>query len=82
MDKLTTATGREFQTDYLVTIARPAMMFVRILGSDAATVTEVFHNPEETARLTYAGVEYDGFTKFVSVTDEGDALKVGLEKIG
>ena len=82
MDELTTATGRKFKTDYLVTIAHPAMLYVRIVGSDSATVNKVFRNPEETARLTYAGIEYDGYTKFLGITDEGNALKVRLEKVG
>lgn len=79
MDKLTTATGKEYASDYLVTIPKPQMMFVRILGENIDAVREVFQNPEETATLTYADREYTGFTVFDSIVDEGDALKVVLK---
>ena len=78
MDKVTTATGKEFDTDYLVTIPRPQMLFVRIIGEPIDGVREVFQNPEETATLTYAGREYEGYTVLDSVVDEGDAVKVVL----
>ena len=83
MDKLTTATGKVFLTDYVVPYkGRPAMLFVRILDSDSQTVSEIFGNPEETARLEYAGIEYEGFTRLNRIFEEGNALKVVLEQNG
>lgn len=79
MDELITATGREYQTDYLVTIPKPAMLFVRIFSDDIDAVREVFQNQEETAVLTYAKKEYEGYTILDSIVDEGDALKVVLK---
>lgn len=79
MDKVTTATGKEYDSDYLVTIPKPSMLFVRIIDDDPNAVREVFQNPEETATLTYAGRDYEGYTILDSITDEGDALKVVLK---
>lgn len=79
MDKVTTATGREFSTDYLVASTHTKMMFLRIIGETSETVREVFQNPEETATITYAGQDYEGFTTFCHIIDEGDALKVVLK---
>ena len=80
MIKVITATGKEFQTDYLVTIPVPETMFVRILNTERETVESVFRNPEETSVLLYGDRRYEGYTEFQSIFDEGDALKVGLGK--
>ena len=79
MDKLITATGKEYASDYLVTIPKPQMMFVRIFDDDMDAVRETFQNPEKTATLTYANREYTGYTVFDSIVNEGDALKVVLK---
>ena len=79
MIKVTTATGKEFLSDYLVTMPSPKMLYVRILESDPQTVRDVFSDPNETSVLTYGGNEYTGYTMLRSVFDEGDALKVGLD---
>ena len=80
MVNVITATGKEFKTDYLVTISDPEMMFVRVLNTERETVESVFRNPEETSVLLYGDRRYEGFTEFQSIFDEGDALKVGLGK--
>ena len=82
MDKVITATGKEFDTNYLVTIPRPAMLFVRIYNSNIETVREVFSNPGETIRLEYSNKQFDGYTKLDTIVDEGNALKVVLEQNG
>ena len=79
MTTVITATGKEFPTDSLVTIPKPKMLYVRLLGETAETVNEVFQNPEETKVVRYRDLEYNGYTVFRSLFDEGDALKVGLE---
>lgn len=79
MDELITATGKIYQSDYLVTIPKPPMLFVRIFDDDIDAVREVFQNPEETAVLTYAQKEYEGYTYLDSIVSEGDALKVVLK---
>lgn len=79
MDKVITATGKEFDSGYLVTIPNPPLLFVRIHNENMDAVREVFQNPEETATLTYADREYTGYTVFDSIINEGDALKVVLK---
>lgn len=80
MIKVITATGKEFPSDYLVTIPSPDMLFVRLLDTERETAESVFQNPEETSVLVYGGDRYEGYTGFRSIFDEGDALKVGLER--
>lgn len=80
MIKVITATGKEFPSDYLVTIPEPNMLFVRLLDTPRETAEAVFRNPEETSVLYFGGDRYEGFTEFRSIFDEGDAVKVGLEK--
>lgn len=80
MDNFTTATGKEFQTDYLVTIQKPPMLFVRVIGGEKDEIKAIFKNPEETKELTYNNNVYEGYTHFESISDEGNAWKVVLSK--
>ena len=84
MDEIITATGRHLYTDYLVTIKNPPVMFLRILkdenGFDEEALEQIFKNPEETERITYAGRVYEGYTEFSAIYDESDARKVVLKR--
>lgn len=79
MEEITTASGKKFYTDYLVTIPKPKTLYVRILEAARETVNDVFRNPEETKVLTCREQQYTGFTDCKSIISEGDALKVRLE---
>lgn len=79
MDKIITATGKEFDCDYLTVRHLSNRAFIRVIAP-IETVASVFCNKEETAILTYCGSSLAGYTKFVSIINEGDAFKVCLEK--
>ena len=78
-DTVTTATGKEFPSDYFVTIPRPEMCFFRVF-TDIETAITVFGNAEETERLFYNQSLYTGYTHLESATQENDAVKVVMKK--
>lgn len=80
MDKIITATGRQFNCDYLAAIPSPAQAYIRILNTPLATVATVFSDPFETAQL-WRGEHYlANYTHLVAIVPEGDAVKVVLAK--
>ena len=80
MDKIRTATGKEFRSDYLSTIPFPAQTFFRVLDTPLATVAAVFSDPKETVQLWYEDYYLAQYTHLVAIAPEGDAIKVILAK--
>ena len=75
MDTITTATGKQFDTDYLASIPNPKMLFFRVLNSDLVTVAGIVGNAKEMARIEYAGNAFTG-CELVAISIEGEAIKV------
>lgn len=74
MFTIATATGKKFDSDYATSIKNPLVGFVRIIGEDMETVTNVFKNQEE--------MPVDVFPQFNAVADiidEGDGIKLILK---
>lgn len=80
MDKIITATGKNFDSDYVATIPYPEMAFIRILGVPIGTVAEIFSDKTETETITYRDYVLTGYTKLLALVIEGDAVKVNLAK--
>ena len=80
MEKLKTATGKEFNSDYLATIPVPAQAYIRILNTPLATVAAVFSNPAETVQLWHGEHYLAHYTHLVAIVPEVDAVKVVLAK--
>lgn len=80
MDKIKTATGKEFDCDYLATIPTPAQMFFRVLNTPLATVATVFNNSNETVQLWFGENYIAHYTHLVAIVPEADAVKVVLAK--
>ncbi len=79
MFTITTATGKEFQSDYLVANYSAPKIYLRVLNETKETVLKVFQDPKETASFVSGGKTYEGFTNCVGITQEGDAWKVALK---
>ncbi len=80
MEKIKTATGKEFDCDYLSQIPAPDQVYIRVCNTSIAEVARVFSNPEETVQL-YCGAHYLAhYTKMLYVLVEPDAVKVCLAK--
>lgn len=80
MEKLKTATGKEFDCDYFNPFPPVGQINLRVLNVDLATVATVFANPTETAQL-WCDAEYASqYTKLVAIVPEGTAIRVVLGK--
>lgn len=74
MITITTATGKKFDSDYAVTIPRPATAFIRIVNHSRQELIEVFSNPEELPLE-----ELPAFHTFAEAIDEYTAIKIILK---
>ena len=80
MEKLKTATGKEFDCDYFNPFPPVGQVNLRVLNADLATVATVFSNPTETVQL-WCGSQYASqYTKLVAIVPEGNAIRVVLGK--
>lgn len=80
MEKLKTATGKKFDSDYLTTIPYPAQAYIRVLNTTLATVAAVFSDPAETVQLLHGGHYLANYTRLVAIVPEQEAIKVVLAK--
>lgn len=80
MDKIKTATGKEFDCDYFSAIPYPAQTFFRVLNTPLATAATVFGDPRETVQLWYSEHYLAYYTHLVAIVPEMDAVKVILAK--
>lgn len=80
MEKLKTATGKEFDCDYFNPFPPVGQVNLRVLNTPLATIATVFSNPNETVQL-WCGEQYSAqYTKLVAIVPEGDATRVVLGK--
>jgi len=74
MITITTATGKQFESDYAVKIPNPATAFIRILGHSLGEIEEIFADPSE---LPLEG--FPEFHTFAEAIDENTAVKIILK---
>ena len=75
MFTLTTATGKQFDSDYAVDNSRLGIAFVRILDQDFETIKGIFKNSEE--------LPFDCLPQYKNIEDifnEGSAVKIMLKQ--
>lgn len=80
MDKLKTATGKEFDCDYFNPFPPVGQVNLRVLNTSLATVVTIFANPDETVQLWYGEQYAAQYTKLVAIVPEGNAIRVVLGK--
>lgn len=80
MEKLKTATGKEFDCDYFNPFPPVGQVNLRVLNTSLATVATVFANPNETVQLWCDGQYAAQYTKLVAIVPEGNAIRVVLGK--
>lgn len=78
MEKIKTATGREFDCEFLSVITEPPRAYIRIANESLVKVVSVFSDPAETAVMQYADQQITQYTKLVAITPEMDAVRVVL----
>ena len=80
MEKLTTATGKQFDCDYFNPFPPVGQINLRVLAAPLTTVAAVFSDPLETVRL-WCGEQYAAqYTKLIAIVPEGNAIRVVLGK--
>lgn len=82
MERITTATGKQFDVDLVCSIPSPPFAYIRIINSDLATVNKVFSDENETKRIEYNGFVLNGYTTLGYAKKEDIAIKVRLEANG
>jgi hypothetical protein len=80
MEKLITATGKEFDCDYFNPFPPVRQVNLRVLNVDLVSVATVFSNPDETVLLCCGAQQAEQYTKLVAIVPEGSAIRVVLGK--
>lgn len=80
MEKLTTATGKEFSCDYFNPCQPTGQCNLRIVNEQISKVAAVFSNPSETAQLWCESQYAANYTRLVAIVPESDAIRVVLGK--
>lgn len=80
MEKLKTATGKEFDCDYFNPFPPVGQINLRVLNAPLVTAATVFSNPQETVQM-WCGEQYAAqYTNLVAIVPEGNAIRVVLGK--
>lgn len=80
MEKLKTATGKEYQSDYIAVIPMPQQAYIRVLNASLAEIATVFGNQQETVQLWHGNYYLANYTHLVAIVPEPGAVKVVLAK--
>ena len=80
MEKLKTATGKEFNCDYFNPFPQAGQINIRIIGEPLTTVAAVFGNPSETVQMWCKNQYVAQHTKLIAIVPETDAIRVVLGK--
>ena len=75
---VTTATGKEFPSDYFVEHKPSHSVYFRVQDVDLETAESVFSDPDETYEIWYGETQFVGYTDLDFIYDEGDGIKVRL----
>ena len=80
MEKLKTATGKEFNCDYFNPFPQEGQLNIRIVGESLATIATVFADPRETLQLWWEGQYAAQYTHILAIVPETGAVRVVLRK--
>ena len=80
MEKVKTATGKEFDCDYFNTLAVVGQTNIRVLNTTIVDVAAIFSNPRETAQLYWEHLYASQYTKLIAIVPEGNAIRIVLGK--
>ena len=80
MEKLKTATRKEFDCDYFNPFPQEGQLNIRIVGESLATIATVFADPRETMQLWWEGQYAAQYTQILAIVPETGAVRVVLRK--
>lgn len=78
MEKLTTATGKQYDCDYFNPFPPAGQVNIRVLGLSLAETARIFGDPTETVRMRWCNQYLAHHTKVVAIVPEVDAIRVVL----
>lgn len=80
MEQIKTATGKQFDSEYLSCLPDLNRCYVVVSNADISTVATVFSDPVETAVLTHGKTVVEGYTKLLAILPENGNIRVNLRK--
>lgn len=80
MEKIKTATGKEFDCIYFNPFPPMGQVNISIVNTSFSVLASVFSNPIETAQLWYGDQYLAYHTKLLAIVNDGDAIRVVLGK--
>lgn len=80
MERLKTATGKEFDCEYFNPSPVLGRTYIRVLNTPIENVAMVFSDPKETEQLWCEGEYVAQYTKLVAIVPEGNAIRIVLRK--
>lgn len=80
MEKLKTATGKEFDCTYFNPFPPMGQVNISIVNTSFSVLASVFSNPIETVQLWYGDQYLANHTKLLAIVNDGDAIRVVLGK--
>ena len=80
MEKLKTATGKEFDCTYFNPFPPMGQVNISIVNTSFSVLASVFSNPTETVQLLYGDQYLAYHTKLLAIVNDGDAIRVVLGK--
>ena len=80
MEKLKTATGKEFDCDYFNPFPQARQINLRVLNTSLPTVATVFAEPQETVQMWFEGQYAAQYTKLIAIVPENGAVRLVLGK--
>lgn len=80
MEKLKTATGKEFDCDYFNPFPQENQINIRIVGENLVRVVSIFSNPKETAQMWWDGQYASNYTNVLAIVPEPGAVRVVMKR--
>lgn len=70
---------KEYNCDFCTPFDPKKQLFVRITDSTMAEIATVFSNVDELSDMSYCGKAIEGYTKLITIRDEGHHIFLILE---
>lgn len=80
MEKIKTATGKEFECIYFNPFPPMGQVNISIANTSFSVLASVFSNPIETVQLWYGDQYLAYHTKLLAIVNDGDSIRVVLGK--
>ena len=79
MEYLTTTNGIKVQTDMVVNLPSPNILYIHVKGMSFADAAKLFSDEKEMWMLKYGNREYCGY-KLDAIINEGETIRVNMKK--